>query len=122
MFGSISLYIRLAVLLAFVGLAVTAYFFYQRAEIAVLEKEKAYGELDKAIGVNKKNTKTIADLERKAAEDRKATEKEIAQTQLRDQAIDEISKDMDNVEGANAPAGPYWDTFGERLRQSRRNH
>lgn len=114
------IYAGIAAVIVVLGLACT--YLYQRSEIAVLEKERAEKALSIAVEVNKKNTATIKQMEKQAAEDRKATEKEIAQSQARDQAIDQIKRDMDNVEGANAPAGPYWDAFGERLRQSRRNH
>jgi hypothetical protein len=122
MFGSIGLYIRLAIFLVFVALSVSCYVLYQRSEIAVLEKEQVEVELAKAVSVNKKNAEAIADLQRKAEEERKLTEKEITQSRLRDQAIEQIRKDMDNVEGANAPAGTYWDAFSERLSNAKRNH
>jgi hypothetical protein len=113
-------YAGIAVVIISLGLACT--YLYQRSEIAVLEKEKAYSELQKAVDVNKQNSKTISTLKQRAEQESVATEKEIARSQERDQAIDQIRKDMDNVEGANAPAGSYWDAFSERLQHAKRNH
>jgi hypothetical protein len=115
-------YIYAGVLAVILALGIACYVLYQRSEIAVLEKEQVEVELAKAVSVNRKNAETIADLQRKAEEERKLTEKEIAQSRLRDQAIEQIRKDMDNVEGANAPAGAYWDAFSERLSSAKRNH
>jgi Flp pilus assembly protein TadB len=122
MFGQIRFYIELALVIALLALAGTCYALYWRSEAAVADKKAVEKELVQAISVNRKNAETIADLQRKAEEERKLTEKEIAQSRLRDQAIEQIRKDMDNVEGANAPAGAYWDAFSERLSNAKRNH
>jgi hypothetical protein len=114
------IYAGIGVLIVSLGLACT--YLYQRSEIAVLEKEKAYSELQKAVAVNEQNSKTIATLKRRAEQERVATEKEIAASQERNTAIEQIRKDMDNVEGANDPAGSYWDAFSERLQHAKRSH
>jgi len=113
-------YAGIAAIIISLGLACT--YLYQRSEIAVLEKEQAYSELQKAVVVNEQNSKTIAILNRRAEQERVATEKEIAASRERDTAIETIRKDMYNVEGANAPAGNYWDAFSERLRGTQRSH
>jgi hypothetical protein len=122
MFGQIRFYIELALVIALLALAGTSYALYWRSEAAVAGRKAVEKELVQAVSVNKKNSKTISDLQRRAEEERKLAEKEIAQSRLRDQAIEQIRKDMDNVEGANAPAGAYWDAFSERLSNAKRNH
>jgi hypothetical protein len=123
MFGlKVKIILALLALVAFLGAVGTALWYRSEAIGATAEAKRIEKELSLAVEVNKKNTKTIADLKQKAEDDRRATEKEIAATQSRAAAIDEISKDMDNVQGANDPAGSYWDTYGDRLRGSKRNH
>jgi hypothetical protein len=104
------------------ALSITTFVFYQRSEIAVLEKEKAEKELSIAVEVNERNAETVKRLQATALAERKAIEKELEATRIRAASLEKISKDMDNVEGANDPAGAYWDAYGDRLRQSQRSH
>jgi hypothetical protein len=115
-------YIYGAALLAFLGLGCLTLWYRAEAIQAEAAQERVEQELTKAVTANKKNQQTISTLQKRAAEERAATEKEIAASQSRDTAIDTIRKDMDNVEGASALAGPYWDAFGEQLRHAKRNH
>lgn len=111
-----------AVVIVFLGLGCTALWYRSEAIQAQADQERVEGELTKALTVNAKNQETISTLRRNAEQERVATEKEIAASQSRDTAIEQIRKDMDNVEGANAPAGSYWDAFSERLRNAKRSH
>jgi len=123
MFGlKVKAILALLALVAFLGAVGTALWYRSEAIQATAEVKRVEKALSLAVETNKKQSATIKRMEKQAAEERKATEKEIAEAQKRATAIDEIKKDMDNVQGANDPAGPYWDALGERLRKSGRNH
>lgn len=118
----ISLLLRfwyIPVILVLIGLVA---YFRLDAENAGLKSEQVERELAKVVQVNKHNAKELEKLQEDLRKTRETTEKEIAQTRERAQAIDEIKKDMDNVEGANDPAGPFWDAFSKRLSDTKRNH
>lgn len=111
------IYAAVGVLIVVLGLACTA--LYYRSEAAVAAKDAAIKELTVAVEVNQRNAETMRRLQATQAAERKATEKELEAVKLRAASLEKIAREMDNVEGANDPAGAFWDAYGEQLRAAR---
>lgn len=102
------IYAALAVLVLILGLAGTAY-------IYKLKYDNVGQQLEQAVEVNKANTRAAKELREDWAAERQATEKELAATQKRAAAVEQIVKDMKNAPGAQDLAGPFWDELAKRL-------
>lgn len=111
----IKLAIAAIVAIGFLALGAYAYVMKLQRDVAYADVAAVTVELDKAVGVNKRNAKVIIEIQEDLRKQRVATEKEIAESRVRDSAIDSVKKEMDNVEGANDRAGPYWDELSKRL-------
>lgn len=107
----------LAIGLAFVGIAVTAYIFYLKYEGAVAEKAAIQTQLNTAISVNQQNAKDRARLEKSLQISRQATEKLIAEAKERDAKLKELEDAISKFPHASDPAGEFWDALSQRLRQ-----
>lgn len=77
---------------------------------------KARQELSQAVVVNKQNAKIMREIKIDRQVEREITRKELEAAQKRATSIDNVKKDMQNVEGANDRVHPYFDELGDRLR------
>lgn len=102
------IYAALAVLVLILGLAGTAY-------IYKLKYDNVGQQLEQAVEVNKANTRAAKELREDWAADKAATEKELAATQKRATAIEDIKRELENAPDAQSPAGPFWDELAKRL-------
>jgi LDH2 family malate/lactate/ureidoglycolate dehydrogenase len=92
---------------------------WQAKKAAETELERVEGELAQAIEVNKANALEAERARRQEEADRRTTAQELDATAQRSNTITVLKKEQRNAPDANDAAGPYFDDFADRLRQSR---
>jgi hypothetical protein len=88
-------------------------------EEAQAKQALAEQQLSIAIEVNKANALEAERARRQEEADRRTTAAELDATAKRTNTITVLKKEQRNAPDANDAAGPYFDDFADRLRQSR---
>jgi hypothetical protein len=83
------------------------------------ERDAALRQLSVATETNKENARDAERLRRQEEADRRTTAAELDATTKRSNTITVLKKEQRDAPDANDPAGPYFDDFADRLRQSR---
>ena len=103
------LYFAAGVVALILGLSATAYIYY-------LKYQNIGQQLETALSVNQNNQRVVRELELDKQIEREITKKEIAATQKRATAIEDLLRKLQNAQGADDPVSPYFDELGDGLR------